>query len=288
MSSFSSSQEKQQSTRVVGGFFQTISAVERFFKSLFQQPSFKSTNDTVEELEVSRHNISGNTSQASSSSSSPSSAEATISTMNFLDEMDKSSQAYLSDLRLSLQKRTCPQEDCILTESLAKQLRRWMPARCRFSTSWSLIYSSAQHGFSLHTLYNLCKSTHNSMLVVKDDQGCIFGAFASNILRPQIGHFGNGECFLWKTTTASEEDREKIVQVYLSTGKDPYFIIAEPEFLAIGCGDGKFGLLLDHDLLNGQSNPVPTFNNEILASDRDFVCLGVEVWKFDASGSSIF
>lgn len=133
------------------------------------------------------------------------------------------------------------------------------------------------------------------MLVVKDDKGAIFGAFLSDPLRPQLGHFGTGECFLWRLTGNSTEKQPRRpsvklgndqLQVYLATNENPYFIIAESEFLAIGCGDGKFGLLLDGDLLNGQSNHVPTFRNDILASDRDFVCVGVEVWRFDVASQS--
>lgn len=211
-------------------------------------------------------------------------------TMNLLDEMDRSSQAYLSELSLSLNQRTCALEDRILTEQSAKQLRRWMPSRCKFATSWSLVYSSAQHGFSLNTLYTLCKSSQSIMMVIRDDNGNIFGAFLSDSPKPQIGHFGTGECFLWKYSRVNESESTQIddtnsntIQIYPSTGKNSYFIISEPEFLAIGCGDGKFGLLLDQDLFNGQTNTVPTFDNDILSSSRDFVCLGVEVWRFDTT-----
>jgi hypothetical protein len=58
-------------------------------------------------------------------------------------------------------------------------------------------------------------------------------------------------------------------------------LIAEPGFIAVGCGNGKFGLWLDEALLNGQSNPVPTFLNEILAPTSEFVCVGIELWTFE-------
>lgn len=209
-------------------------------------------------------------------------------TMNLLDEMDRSSQAYLSELTLSLNQRTCALEDRILAEYTAKQLRRWMPSRCKFATSWSLVYSSAQHGFSLNSLYTLCKSSQSIMMAIRDDNENIFGAFLSDSPTPQIGHFGTGECFLWKYYRINEPESSQLddsnfnnIQVYTSTGKNPYFIISEPEFLAVGCGDGKFGLFLDQDLFNGQTNRVPTFDNDILSSSREFVCLGIEVWRFD-------
>lgn len=69
--------------------------------------------------------------------------------------------------------------------------------------------------------------------------------------------------------------------MYPASGLNEYYLIAEPGFIAVGCGDGKFGLCLDGALLNGETNPVPTFVNDILAFQSEFVCVGIELWTFE-------
>lgn len=51
--------------------------------------------------------------------------------------------------------------------------------------------------------------------------------------------------------------------------------------MAAGCGEGKFGFWLDGELLNGLSQPVPTFDNECLAIMERFKCVNLELWGLD-------
>lgn len=58
-------------------------------------------------------------------------------------------------------------------------------------------------------------------------------------------------------------------------------MLSECEYLAAGCGQGRFGLWVDEELLNGQSYPVPTFDNECLASANHFKVINLELWGLD-------
>lgn len=142
---------------------------------------------------------------------------------------------------------------------------------------WHLLYSTRGHGFSLTTLYNQLKGFKGPILfAVQDDNDELFGAFANQPFACRQGHYGNGETFLWKI------DRDHgLLHKYPSTGKNNYFLLSEADYLAVGCGAGKFGLWLDGELLNGTSAPVPTFDNEQLSQTREFQCQGLEVWGLD-------
>lgn len=142
------------------------------------------------------------------------------------------------------------------------------------------MYSTRGHGFSLTTLYNQLKYFKGPLIIaVKDEFGAIFGAFVNQSFQPTQGHYGNGESFLWRKEPEAEAGDTFVM--YPSTGKNNYFIITESDYLAIGCGDGKFGLWLEKSLFKGISDPVPTFDNEQLSTNQKFECIAVEIWGLD-------
>lgn len=75
------------------------------------------------------------------------------------------------------------------------------------------------------------------MIVIRDYNNYIFGAYCSDFFHIQRKFYGNGETFLF-----TFKDTEKI-QSYLSHGQD-YFIYTSKNGIGIGCGD-KFGLFID-------------------------------------------
>jgi hypothetical protein len=136
------------------------------------------------------------------------------------------------------------------------------------------LYSTNFHGFSLSTMFTRSKGFNGPVLAVfKDAENNIFGAFVTEPFHPHIGHFGTGECFLWKVAQPGNR-----IHRFRSTGLNDYFMMCEPGFIAVGCGDGKFGLWVDAQFENGQSLPVPTFNNETLSQSEDFECVAFELW----------
>lgn len=119
--------------------------------------------------------------------------------------------------------------------------------------------------------------------MIRDDGDAIFGVFATETWQPHLGHYGTGECFLWRIEGVDNDRHGSASRIrkYGSTGKNAYFMISERNYLAAGCGDGQFGLWLDEELLNGQSTAVPTFDNDCLASAEHFKCINLEVWGLD-------
>ena len=138
------------------------------------------------------------------------------------------------------------------------------------------------------------------IIAVKDAEDNVFGAFVNETLRPSSHYYGNGECFLWKTTcdnpldaSSDTEHAHKRIKTFKWTARNDYMVLTEAHFLSVGGGDGRYGLWIDDALENGVSSRCPTFDNDILCNDSSartgpeekesrFECLNIEVWAVGA------
>ncbi|XP_055685642.1 nuclear receptor coactivator 7 isoform X6 [Lutzomyia longipalpis] len=160
----------------------------------------------------------------------------------------------------------------ILTEEHREKLCGHLPARAE-GYSWSLVFSTSQHGFSLNSLYRKMHRLESPILIVIQDTGNnVFGALTSCSLHVSDHFYGTGESLLYKFNPS--------FKVFHWTGENLYFIKGNPESLSIGAGDGIFGLWLDGDLNQGRSQHCSTYGNEPLAPQEDFVVKTLECWAF--------
>ncbi|KAM6279530.1 nuclear receptor coactivator 7 isoform 3-T4 [Porphyrio hochstetteri] len=154
-----------------------------------------------------------------------------------------------------------------------EQLARRLPARVQ-GYPWRLAYSTLEHGTSLKTLYRKSASLDSPvLLVVKDMDNQIFGAYATHPFRFSDHYYGTGETFLYTFSPS--------FKVFKWSGENTYFINGDTSSLELGGGGGRFGLWLDADLYHGRSNSCSTFNNDILSKQEDFIIQDVEVWTFE-------
>lgn len=93
-----------------------------------------------------------------------------------------------------------PGLNTILNADMADALRPSLPARLRIASQWTLLYSLDAHGISLNTLYNKVDAgmanrgmAAGLLLIVKDNEGGVFGAFINEKLRRTEGYYGSGE-----------------------------------------------------------------------------------------------
>ncbi|XP_029893900.1 nuclear receptor coactivator 7 isoform X2 [Aquila chrysaetos chrysaetos] len=154
-----------------------------------------------------------------------------------------------------------------------EQLARRLPARVQ-GYPWRLAYSTLEHGTSLKTLYRKSASLDSPvLLVIKDMDNQIFGAYATHPFRFSDHYYGTGETFLYTFCPN--------FKVFKWSGENTYFINGDTSSLELGGGGGRFGLWLDADLYHGRSNSCSTFNNDILSKKEDFIIQDVEVWTFE-------
>ncbi|XP_063153317.1 TLD domain-containing protein 2 isoform X2 [Candoia aspera] len=161
-------------------------------------------------------------------------------------------------------------QSSILHTKEIQQLTPHLPLRVA-GYPWNLVYCTARDGFSLKTMYRSMSNLASPvLLVIRDTDGQIFGAFSSTAIHVSSCFYGNGETFLFSFTPQ--------LKVFKWTGKNTFFMKGDADSLAIGGGSGKFGLWLDGDLNHGGSHPCETFNNETLSPKEEFLIQDLEVW----------
>ncbi|OZJ06663.1 hypothetical protein BZG36_00444 [Bifiguratus adelaidae] len=167
-------------------------------------------------------------------------------------------------------------EETLLSPSLAEELNRHLPFRHRLSHRWNLVYSTAQHGISLGTLYDNCRNISGNSAT---EAGCvvvIFGAYCSQSLHIDRYYYGTGErSFLF-------QGRGDQVTVYPWTKKNHYFCLCGHDFLGFGGGHGQFGLYAYGDLIHGHSQTCETFDNKVLGVG------GMDGWAFDIADLEVW
>ncbi|XP_028280362.1 oxidation resistance protein 1a isoform X3 [Parambassis ranga] len=154
-------------------------------------------------------------------------------------------------------------------EKLAKNL----PPRT-IGYPWTLAFGTSKHGMSIKTLYRAMQGQDTPvLLVIKDSDGQVFGALASEPFKVSDGFYGTGETFLFTFNPEFE--------VYKWTGDNMFFIKGDMDSLAFGGGSGEFGLWLDGDLYHGRSHSCKTFGNPMLSKKEDFYVQDIEIWAFE-------
>ena len=170
----------------------------------------------------------------------------------FLPEMTESSKLFSDDQR--------------------KLLYRHLPPRVQGHT-WSLIFSTGTHGFTLQSLYRACAG-HDSpvLLVIQDTDHAVFGACISQPPALSEKFLGTGESWLFTFFPC--------FKVYSWTGENNYIMRAGPDTFILGSSQGRFGLWLDESFNQGRSQTVTTFDNKPLPGKEDFIVNNIECWTF--------
>ncbi|NXN08626.1 OXR1 protein, partial [Indicator maculatus] len=161
----------------------------------------------------------------------------------------------------------------LLQPDQIEKLTKSLPPRT-IGYPWTLVYSTAKHGMSLKTLYRTMLGLDTPvLLVIKDSDGQVFGALASEPFKVSDGFYGTGETFMF---TFSPE-----FEVFKWTGDNMFFIKGDMDSLAFGGGGGEFALWLDGDLYHGRSHSCKTFGNHTLSKREDFIIQDIEIWAFE-------
>ncbi|XP_068198765.1 nuclear receptor coactivator 7 isoform X2 [Antennarius striatus] len=161
----------------------------------------------------------------------------------------------------------------LLQDTHIEKLACRLPARVQ-GYPWRLAYSTVKNGTSLKTLYrNLTDVDSPVLLVIKDMDNQVFGAFSTHPFRVSEHCYGTGETFLYSFCPE--------IKVYRWSGENSYFVKGNIDSLQMGGGGGQLGLWLDAELYRGTTTKCATFNNQPLSAQQDFNIHSLEVWTFE-------
>lgn len=76
------------------------------------------------------------------------------------------------------------------------QIAYFMPVLVRMR-EWRLLFSINKDGVSFHTFYANTKDRDNTVLLIKDEYGKVFGAYCSEAWHKSLHFYGLGESFVF-------------------------------------------------------------------------------------------
>ena len=136
------------------------------------------------------------------------------------------------------------------------------------------IFSITEDGCSIKTLYKKCEGIKNTLLLIKDEEKNVFGAYASDVIAPTSLFYGSSDCFVF---TFYKEDK---LHIYKSTDLNEKYMFCDYKKICFGNNYDDFSLCLMNDLSEGNSKRTITFNNKVLNGKDKFIIAKLEIWGF--------
>ena len=141
---------------------------------------------------------------------------------------------------------------------------------------WKLVYKPELHGLSLQSFFREVEGTGPNIIVIKEFDKYIFGAFMPISWTTSSVFYGSGESFLYTFRNS------QTIHCYYATMKDDCFVCSNHEGIIFGAGEGKFrkgaGLFINSTLEQGYSLDSQTYGNQILSCGINFQIVNIEVW----------
>ena len=161
----------------------------------------------------------------------------------------------------------------ILSNNQLKELHLFFPYFHQYS-SLNKIFSISTDGTALKSLYNKCEGIKNSILVIKDTEQNIFGAFASDIIYPSSTYTGTLDSFLF---TFYKDEK---IHIYKATQINDNYMYCDNEQICFGSDGEQFSLSIKNNLLDGYTKPTDTYKNKPLNGGKKFTISKLEIWGF--------
>jgi len=163
---------------------------------------------------------------------------------------------------------SCP---VLLTPELFLELSKALPWSLRHST-WERCFCIARDGDSIQHMLRLCQPYNQTLLVLQTTQGQVLGAFCTGKWqlfskknnKNNNKYYGTGQSFLFNV------NQKQSCNIYKWTGTNEYCQLCSLESgrIAMGGGNGDFGLVLEDNFSIGHSGQCATYANPPLAGDN--------------------
>ena len=163
---------------------------------------------------------------------------------------------------------------------------------------WNLLFTLTREGTSFRTFYEKVEDRDNTLLVIEDTDGGVFGAFTVEEWHRDPSFYGCGaEMFLFKLGRIQRSDISMLrvaeepewetdsLDTFEPTFANNKFQYSDGKSLMLGASEkGNSALFLSDNFANGYSaSNSETFDNPELSKQKHFTVKAVEVWGFDWS-----
>ena len=164
----------------------------------------------------------------------------------------------------------------ILTNNHLKELHKNFPYFLQY-LSLLKIFSFSQDGTNIKALFKKCENIKYSILVIKDNEKNIFGAFVSDVIQPTATFSGTSDSFLF-TFYKGEK-----INVYKAILNNDNYMFCDYEQICFGKPEQGFSLSIKNNLLDGYKNTTDTYKNKPLNGGEKgdkFTITNMEIWGF--------
>jgi hypothetical protein len=188
----------------------------------------------------------------------------------------------VAESRFELTYKNTEYRTTVLSKHITLRLREAFDDKYKYAGRWELLFSTYEHGRSYQMmLKSVERRTWPFVLVCETADGDLLGAFFED--RLEIRRHAYGKCSTFLFCTGMNRQKEKMapddVMIFHTTSNNNINILCTPDFLAFGCSDGQFGLLINRSLQDGETHSVTTFENDPLASKERFEISHLEIWS---------
>lgn len=84
----------------------------------------------------------------------------------------------------------------VLCHSKIKIISFFLPPLIKMR-EWNLLFDINKHGNSMQTFYSNVKNRDNTVIVIRDENNYVFGAYCSSVWKPSNRFYGRGESFVF-------------------------------------------------------------------------------------------
>jgi hypothetical protein len=170
-------------------------------------------------------------------------------------------------------------ETSLLLPPTAQTMLEWSLPRAKHG-EWALLFSSRRDGASFQRMRSCIEGKGSTLIIIRDGDGHVFGAFANSSWQPQPEFYGEDANFLFSIAPTQRIFRPTGVNAnyqYFNSMQDTM-----PNGLALGGQFDYFGLWISGEFDTGHSKGHPlssTFANPQLSGQQDFKVDDVEMWR---------
>ncbi|XP_042438775.1 MTOR-associated protein MEAK7-like [Zingiber officinale] len=144
---------------------------------------------------------------------------------------------------------------------------------------WKLLYHSGINGLSFSTfLGNLSNGDGPTVLIIKDNEGFVYGGYASQPWDRQSDFYGDMKCFLYQLYPKASIFRPTGANNNLQWCAVNFSSDSIPNGIGFGGRANHFGLFLSANFDQGHTFPCTTFNSPCLSKTSKIHPEVIECW----------